>query len=328
MKRSKEFENILDECLEMVFDGESIETCLENFPEHSAELKPLLETVMDARGATDIKPRAEFKRQAFYDFQAAVRDLPSQQTLGFFSFQQWWVTAAAVVAVIVLGGGGTAMAANSSLPDSFLYPVKLATESARIALTFSDEGKTELYAQFADRRVDEMVVMAEQGRTDAVNRAADNLDRQLIAMVDVVAVSDTDAARPESAVMFSKAEEAPLAADTSPIVQGAAGPAPLPAPDEMPVEPEGTSGDIMAAAPPARGTVEEPGRPAPASAETPWLEGEEPSQFKLDIAEQAAEAVRKLQGALATAQGKAREALEKALELLYERYDEVLRNIR
>ncbi|MCJ7604504.1 MAG: DUF5667 domain-containing protein [Dehalococcoidales bacterium] len=320
MKQSEEFENILDECLEMVFGGESIGTCLENYPEHAAELKPLLETVIGAKSATDIKPRPEFRREAFYEFQAAVRDLPPLKSAGFFSFQQWWVTAAAVVAVIVLGGGGTAMAANSSLPDSFLYPVKLATESARIALTFSDEGKTELYAQFADRRVDEMVAMAEQGRTDAVNRAADNLDRQLIAMVGVVAAPDTDAARPESAAMFSKAEEAPQAE-----------PAPLPAPDEMPVEPEDTSGDIMAAAPPARGTVEEsalPGRSAPAAAEAPWLEGQEPSQFKLDIAEQAAEAVRKLQGALATAQGKAREALEKALELLYERYDEVLRNIR
>lgn len=333
MKRPNELENILDECLEMVFGGESIEACLDKYPEYAEDLKPLLETIVDARGAADIKPRPEFKRQAFYDFQSAVRDLPPLKAAGFFSLRQWWVTATAVVAVIVFGGGGAVMASGSSLPDSFLYSVKLATESTRIALTFSDEGKTELYARFADRRVDEMVVMAEQGNSEAVNLAADNLDRQLVAMVNVVVPGEGDSGTAETAMMFSEAAEAPQAAP-APAALTVPRPTPAPATDESVTEPSvsvGANGDIKAAAPPARSEGEEPALPERSTITPvgePRREGEEPSLFKQDITGQATEAIRKLQAALATAPEEARPALEKALELLYERYDVVISNIR
>ena len=52
MRKSREFNNILDECLErlLVMD-ETIEQCLRSFPEHADRLKPLLETALTAREA-------------------------------------------------------------------------------------------------------------------------------------------------------------------------------------------------------------------------------------------------------------------------------------
>jgi len=39
MKKSKEFNNVLDECLErLLVKGESIEQCLANYPEQAASL--------------------------------------------------------------------------------------------------------------------------------------------------------------------------------------------------------------------------------------------------------------------------------------------------
>ena len=84
-----------------------------------------------------------------------------------FRWQLRWVLPVAVVILLIIGGGGTVVAAANSLPDSPLYRVKLATEAVQLAFTRSDLGKAELYARFADRRVEEIVKMAEKGNTDA-----------------------------------------------------------------------------------------------------------------------------------------------------------------
>jgi hypothetical protein len=101
---------------------------------------------------------------------------------GFFpSLRPAWVALAAIVAVIV-AGGGTVYAAGSALPDSPLYSIKLATESVRLFFTPSDIGKVELYAQFADERVEEIVKMAEKGEAELAQAATDRLNEQLVAM--------------------------------------------------------------------------------------------------------------------------------------------------
>jgi len=59
--RNKEFDNILNECLErLLVKGESLEQCLQRYPGQAAELKPLLETALAAREASSIQPRADF----------------------------------------------------------------------------------------------------------------------------------------------------------------------------------------------------------------------------------------------------------------------------
>ena len=42
MRKEREFNNILDECLERVINGETIEQCLASHPEYAAEIEPLL----------------------------------------------------------------------------------------------------------------------------------------------------------------------------------------------------------------------------------------------------------------------------------------------
>ena len=56
-------------------------------------------------------------------------------------------------------------ASTSSMPDDFLYPVKLTTERVWLAVTFSDEGKADLHARFAERRVGEIVNLTREGVT-------------------------------------------------------------------------------------------------------------------------------------------------------------------
>ena len=72
MKKSSEFENILDECLERLIKGETVEQCLESYPEQALELEPLLRTAQATREASAIAPRAEFRARARYEFTSAL----------------------------------------------------------------------------------------------------------------------------------------------------------------------------------------------------------------------------------------------------------------
>ena len=57
MRKSREFDNILDECLEsLLTEGATIEQCLQRFPKYADELKPLLETALAARKVSAIQP--------------------------------------------------------------------------------------------------------------------------------------------------------------------------------------------------------------------------------------------------------------------------------
>ena len=71
------------------------------------------------------------------------------------------------VLVIVMSGWGITVASANSQPGDLLYPVKLATERVRFALTLQPEGRAELRLSFADRRLAELVeTQAERGSID------------------------------------------------------------------------------------------------------------------------------------------------------------------
>jgi len=180
MKRGKEFNNILDECLErLLVKGETIEQCLASYPEQAAELEPLLQTTVAAKKALAIQPSSEFKAKARYQFHSALQEVKPKKGLFSLGWQPRWAMAVAICLVLLLGGGSTVSAAGASLPDSPLYPVKLATEQVQLTLTPSDIGKAELYAKLADRRVAEIVQMINKGKTKQIEQTAHRLNNHL-----------------------------------------------------------------------------------------------------------------------------------------------------
>ncbi len=82
----------------------------------------------------------------------------------------------AVVLTLSAAGGGTAYASQGSLPGDTLYPVKLATEQARMALPGDDAAKAEWALTFAQRRVEEMEALAERERAQHLDLAAGAYD--------------------------------------------------------------------------------------------------------------------------------------------------------
>ena len=186
MKRTKEFDNILDECLErLLVKGETLEQCLARYPEQAVALKPLLETALIAKQASVIYPHPEFRARAKYQFRAALQAVTPKRG---FSPLTWprWATVVAVALVLLLAGGGTVAAASNSMPDEPLYPVKLATEQVWLAFTPSDISKAELYAKLADRRVTEIASIASKGEPEHLEKVTNRLNNYLV-MIAVLA---------------------------------------------------------------------------------------------------------------------------------------------
>jgi hypothetical protein len=187
MNRNKKFENILSECLDRIFKGETIEQCLHSHPEQAGELEPLLRTAVAAKKASHIQPRPEFRASARYQFQAALRDMEARknQKKSFFGWlpqlrlQSGWSMAIVAVLIVVLGGGGTVAAASTSMPDSALYSLKLATENVQLAVTPSDVGKAELNAKFAGRRAEEIDYTVTQNNAQEVQNIASLLSTNM-----------------------------------------------------------------------------------------------------------------------------------------------------
>ncbi|MBI4304229.1 MAG: hypothetical protein HY665_07850 [Chloroflexi bacterium] len=188
MKRTEEFNNILNECLErLLIKGETAEQCLESYPDYAEELRPLLQTTLAAKRASYIEPRPEFKDRARYQFLAALRERETERKHHPIHWHPRWTTVVAMVLVLLLAGGGTVMAAGASLPDQPLYPVKLASEQMQLAVTPSPLSKAELYAKFADRRVREMTRMLNKNNPDAIEISTRRLDAYLVKIAEVAA---------------------------------------------------------------------------------------------------------------------------------------------
>jgi len=103
----KDFDLILDECLDCLIEGGSVEDCLGLYPELAGELEPLLLTVDEVRTGGDFRPsesamargRARLRREI-----AQTEGMPAEPSLPFFQwlFAQPRIWAPAVAAVLVL----------------------------------------------------------------------------------------------------------------------------------------------------------------------------------------------------------------------------------
>ena len=213
MKNNREFNDILEICLERLLDnGETIEQCLSAYPHYTDKLRPLLETTLSARQALDIQARPEFKTAARYQFQSALQDFKPKKSLPFFSWQPQWVTAMVIILAMLFTGGGTVAAAGRSMPDSPLYPIKLATEQVQVALTTSTISKTRLYAQLADKRVTEIIYVANSGKSEQIVATAQRLNRYLALIASLpLAEGIVKTAQPEEVPeLFAPQPEAAL----------------------------------------------------------------------------------------------------------------------
>ncbi|NOZ73135.1 MAG: hypothetical protein GXP38_14725, partial [Chloroflexi bacterium] len=158
---------LLDQCLDSLAAGESLEACLEKYPEQRQELEPLLRAALRLRAAKAITAPPHLRqsgRQRLLERIESESHTASKQAGWAQSWQNLVATlqqrlltpalapVVLVLAILFLGTTATAYAAQSALPTSPIYPLKRLTETVRISLA-SDPLEQRL--QFAGRRLNE-----------------------------------------------------------------------------------------------------------------------------------------------------------------------------
>jgi len=196
MRKDREFDDVLDECLErLLVNGEIVEQCLQSFPEQRVELKPLLRTAVDVRKASAVEPRAEFKARARYQFHRALAELQPKRRLWAWEWRPRWATAAIVSLVILFAATGMGIATYHSMPGQLLHPLRLTAEDVWLARIPSGIARAEMHGGLAERRVEEIISLAKrEDKSAKVEQVAQRLYYHL-AMIESLAAAETVVAR-------------------------------------------------------------------------------------------------------------------------------------
>ena len=176
-------EEAFNACYERLSAGESLDSCLRDYPQHAVELDLLLRTTYDVkRRAFPIQPRPEFKywsRVRLQGVQDYARRQPVQSRPSPFNLRRNLAISMAALLVFVIASSGTVAASSEAMPDEPLYGVKMAVEQAQVTFALSDVDRAEVYAHLAEKRAGEIVAMARQGKIDQMATTTARLNYQL-----------------------------------------------------------------------------------------------------------------------------------------------------
>jgi hypothetical protein len=100
-----------------------------------------------------------------------------------------------VIVVLFGGASATAYASQTALPGDALYPVKTSIESTQISLANDAYLQAQLYLEFAQRRMEEITKLLQQGRTTDIEFAASEFEvylQKAMEATQVVLASDPE----------------------------------------------------------------------------------------------------------------------------------------
>lgn len=200
---------LLNECIERIGRGETVDQCLASHPDKAAELEPLLETVVSLKSVSGLKARPEFRAYAKAQVLATVRDKAKGRAARRFSSLRWtWATIAVSIVAMVGAGSGSVLASANAIPGDPLYSVKRTVERAQLAATPSDVGKAKLLANFADRRVQEIGTMVQEGKMDRVDRTSVSMAKDLEQIGNTIGQGKSAAAKEDKKPVIGAATAA------------------------------------------------------------------------------------------------------------------------
>lgn len=188
---SPDFTLVLDQAIDRLRSGQSVESCLDAFPAQAEDLLPMLSLTADLVTLPPLEPDPETSARhlaavlAAFDQQEENR--PSGVTLwswlsGLLIFRHsrpvsspWprLVRAAALVmAAVAISGGVVVSAATGSVPGDRLYPVKRSVEQTRLNLAGDSPSRQQLEERFNRERLSEIDTLRTLGRSAEVEFSA------------------------------------------------------------------------------------------------------------------------------------------------------------
>jgi len=167
----RDFQTILNECLKELEAGQPLDAILARYPEEADELRPLLLTAQNLKAMPIARPRSHIQQagwQRFLGEANALRRARERRPVFSLWAQPLWRPLAAAASLLLvlflLGGSATVYAASRSLPDSPLYPLKLATEEARLWIVFDEDDRAGILLDQSETRMTEIRKLVQQGK--------------------------------------------------------------------------------------------------------------------------------------------------------------------
>lgn len=164
----------LEFCLREIEEGASIEAALRRFPEFADELRPILETSIQARRMASPEPVPETTLRVRAKIMRRVTEMNRAKSVAprrVIPFFQRLVIAFTLAALFLLSGNGLLSASASALPGERLYPVKRGWENLRLFLIFDTEARSLLEDEFENERLHEVNELLSQGRNEMIEFA-------------------------------------------------------------------------------------------------------------------------------------------------------------
>ena len=172
----------LQECLELVREGASLEDCLARYPEDAQELEPLLRTAVTVESqlghAMPSTARTRVRNRVLGEWDR--KHQPRQRRWALPSLlPRWAAVAASLFVAVMVSGVGTVAAAGNAVPGEPLYRIKEITEEVRLWMERSDQAKLEIYTRFIRERADELKELAETGKSHRSVVTLERLEDQI-----------------------------------------------------------------------------------------------------------------------------------------------------
>jgi hypothetical protein len=186
----KDQEITLAECLEAIEEGRlSIEQCRERYPDEWEQLRRLIPLASALRKAPPVTPSFNFRRDARRRLISQLSPRKSSANIAWKLPQlsnlfkvpilpaikpAMQLLAILVAITFLVTGVSTVYASGDSLPGDTLYPFKTSIEKLQLLVTFDDADQARLQIEFAQRRIGEMKALAQLGRHEDIQTAAEN----------------------------------------------------------------------------------------------------------------------------------------------------------
>lgn len=153
----------LNNCIDLLAAGATIEDCLRTYPQYAAELAPMLEAGRLTRRAILTPEESQARERIRKRFEREIQ----QPALSIRPpWRRFLSMAAGVVLVSALLLTAATVAAQDSLPGDFLYGLKLASESVRLSFA---QDRANVEAEFNLRRIEEAQQLLTLGREAEVS---------------------------------------------------------------------------------------------------------------------------------------------------------------
>jgi hypothetical protein len=160
-------ERIIIECLDAMEKGQSIDSIIESYPEHSAELKSILETadsLNSMKVAHSLGAQAQSQKR-FLEEAAAMQTVGHDHGRPIIMFWRRIAFSAGLIAMIlIISSAVVTFASQAALPGDPLYGAKRTIEEFRLSLVTDTVLNDTLSIQFEKERISEIEALLNSGR--------------------------------------------------------------------------------------------------------------------------------------------------------------------